>query len=87
VASPRHDGADEAGRLGAGAGDQGHELLAAEARDHIAWPEPCAQHRGHGDQDAVANLVTVPIVHGLEVIEIHEQDTEAIARLPALVGF
>jgi hypothetical protein len=50
-----------------------HELVAAEARHHIARPQREAQPVRHFEQEQVAGLVTQRIVDDLEPIEIDEQ--------------
>ena len=53
----------------------GHELVAAEPRDHVALPEGRAQDVGGGDQQPVALGVPQLVVDALEAVdvEVHEQ--------------
>jgi hypothetical protein len=54
--------------------DQHGELVAAEARDRIRRAEAVAQPRGNLDEKPVTGGVTEPVVDGLEIVEIDEQD-------------
>jgi hypothetical protein len=48
------------------------ELLAAEAGDDVAGPEPLEEDRAERAQDLVPQLVTVQLVERPEVVEVEE---------------
>ena len=50
--------------------DQDRELLAAVAADVIGLAQAPAQEGGQRGEHAVAHRVAVPVVHGLEVVEV-----------------
>ena len=53
------------------------ELVAAEARDHLARPHDRTQPLRHGAQQRVAGQVPEAVVDDLEVIEVDERDGQA----------
>ena len=55
---------------------QHDELVAAEARHHVARAQACGDARGHGLQQAVADEVPQRIVDALEVVEVDEQQRQ-----------
>ena len=57
------------------------ELVAAEAGRHVAVADRPPESLADRDQEAVAGLVAVGVVDGLEVVEVDEQD-----RQQAVVG-
>ena len=68
-----------AAALGVGLVDQRHELVTAEAGQHLALP----QHRLHAlrrlAQHPVAGVVAVAVVDRLEVVEVDHQQGQAFA--------
>ena len=65
--------ADGDERVGAGR-QRDDELVAAEAGRHVAIADRAPKPLADGDQEAVAGLVAVGVVDGLEVVEVDEQD-------------
>ncbi len=66
--------------FGAGAGGQGHELVAAEPGDHLAgrgrqdWSWSATSH-----QQPVAGRVAEAVVDGLEAVQVQVAQAEALA--------
>ena len=54
--------------------DQDGELVPAKAGHGVRCAHPLVQPRGHLAQQLVAGGVPERVVHGLEVVEVHEQD-------------
>ena len=52
---------------------QHRELVAAKAGDGVGRTEHVVQAAGHDSQELVAGLVTQPVVHRLEAVEVEEQ--------------
>ncbi|MHC2670564.1 hypothetical protein ACVI1J_002727 [Bradyrhizobium diazoefficiens] len=55
-----------------------HELVAAEARHHVACPQRTAQPVRHFEQEQIAGLVAQRIVDDLEPVEIDEQNRKTV---------
>lgn len=58
----------------------GEELLAAEAEEHIPFPERAPRPLRDGDEHTVADEVPVHVVDLLEVIEVEEEEPERLPR-------
>ena len=56
--------------------EQDHELVAAEAGDHVVGAQLGRQALGDGDQQLVAGAVAERVVDDLEVVDVGEQDRE-----------
>ncbi len=67
--------------LGAVAGQQHHELIAAETGQQIALAQHTAQPLPHGDQQLIANDVAQPVIDGFEAVEIHQPDGQRLGRV------
>ena len=52
------------------------ELVAADARDGVAGPDAAAQARSDLPEDLVADAMAHRVVHGLEAVEVEEEDGE-----------
>jgi len=61
------------------AGQQQHELVAAEARQGVAALQRVLQPLGDLYQQPVADLVAVAVVDRLEAVQIHEADRQPVA--------
>ena len=72
--------------LVAGAGQDHQDLLAADPVDRVARPQGRPHRVGDVLQDRVAGGVAEPVVDGLEVVEVAEQEGvgEALARVAGL---
>ena len=57
-----------------------HELVAAGAADGVGRAHGPADALGHLDEQAVAAVVAVAVVHGLERVEVAEQHGDGAAR-------
>ena len=71
------------GRLAAGVGEQGEELLAAEAAELVLRPHAVAQRDRDRDQRGVAGVVAVVVVDALEAVDVdhrHRQLAAVAAR-------
>ena len=70
------------GGLGVGAGQDQHELLAAQAAHDVTGADDRAQALGGGDQHPVALGVAERVVDDLEVVEIdqHHRDRPAVRQ-------
>ena len=70
-----------------GGAQQQHELVAADARDHVVAAGPRAQRAPHAvrelDQQAVAGLVAEAVVDRLEVVEVEVAHRQQRAFAPA----
>ena len=58
------------------AGQQHHELVAAEARDQVGRAQAVGEPRGHGGEQRVADEVAERVVDALEVVEVDEQQRQ-----------
>ncbi len=58
------------------AGEQHHELVAAEARDEVAGAQRAGDAACHRLQQRIAGKVAERVVHALEVVEVDEQQRE-----------
>ena len=76
--------AEAAGGLGTqpgrSAGQRDEELLAAPAGDPVHRADGAAQHRGDLAEHRVADEVAVPVVHVLEVVHVHQDEADLLAR-------
>ena len=81
VADPlQHPGRDLAGVLDvADLVEQHRELVATQAARRVLGADRVGDAPGDLDQEAVALAVPQRVVHGLEVIEIQEQDRRHVA--------
>ena len=70
-------------RLVLDAGAEDGELVAAEARDQVAVAHGAAQPVRDLDQQPVAGLVAEAVVDDLEVVEVEEEDGDALAASAA----
>ena len=61
-----------------GADAQDHELVAAHAGHDVALVDGAAQALGDLDQEPVAGLVTEAVVDDLEIVEVEEEDGQAV---------
>lgn len=62
---------------------QDRELIASQARHHVARPEVAAEPRGNGHEQLICHPVAQAVVQQLEAIQVHEQRGEegrAVAR-------
>ncbi len=78
-------GADAFGFVGAGGGQQHHELVAALADHAVAGAEELREERRHRLQQHVAGGVAVAVVHLLQAVEVEGEDghRELAAELQA----
>jgi hypothetical protein len=53
--------------------EQADELVAAPARDGVRGAEHGPEARGDGAEHGVADVVAVPVVDGLEAVEVDEK--------------
>ena len=67
---------------GQGVGQQNHELVAAQAGDHVGGAHLGLQARGHGAQHHVARVVPVAVVDGLEAVQVeqHQRMGQAVGQ-------
>src|ERR687897_372006 len=63
-----------------GSGQHHQELVATVARDHVYTPGARLEYVGDQLQGFVPRAVAVGIVHELEVINVHEEHHEPLAR-------
>lgn len=54
--------------------ENGGELVAAEASDHVARTQPGLDQRGNPDEDPVADGMSAAVVDVLEAVEIEHDD-------------
>ena len=64
---------DDFGAAGVAVGQIGGELVAAEAREHVALAQRRLQPHGGLAQQRVARVMAVPVVDELEAIDVDEQ--------------
>jgi hypothetical protein len=69
--------ADLGGTLLVGIHGDDRELVAAVARDEVVRAHCLAQRAADAAQHLVTDQVALPLVHLLEVVEVHEDDREA----------
>ena len=62
----------------------GDEFVAAETRQRVALTQRLLHARGDGDQQLVAGLVPVPVIDGLEAVEVEVGDGQRIAAAQGL---
>ncbi len=74
----------QTGRLRLGRRQHHHELVPADAPDHVAGPEARAQPGGDFLEQRIAHVVPVGIVHLLETVQIDEQHREPPVVAPRL---
>jgi hypothetical protein len=91
VQGNRHAEGDEhalADRLGdvLTAVDDDGELVAADARDHVAGSHAAAQSFGEDEQELVAGGVAAAVVDALEVVEVDEEHAHRAAAAQHPVG-
>ena len=67
-----HVAGDALGRLAPAVGQQDGELVAAEARDHVALAQAAAQRVGHLADQRVAGAVPERVVDVLEVVDVEQ---------------
>ncbi len=58
-----------------------HELIAAQARQHVMGAQQLAGALGHRHQQCVTRLVAIGIVDLLEAVQVHEHHREAATAL------
>jgi hypothetical protein len=61
---------------------QDDKFVTRHSRQAVVGPEQCAEPAGDGHQELIADVVTVAVVHKLELIEIHEENPERLFRPP-----
>ena len=64
---------------GVAVGGDHRELIAAKPRDQVVLAERPLQRMCGGDQDAVSGGVAVAVVDDLEVVEVEQDQYEALA--------
>src|SRR4029078_6586712 len=64
--------------------DQQHELVAADARDHVRFANVSRNPRRPLDQQRVADGMTVIVVDVLEIVDVDERQREAAVFALAL---
>ncbi|MNP04184.1 hypothetical protein D3C76_960920 [compost metagenome] len=84
---PRHDRCClDMGRTG----EQCHELITAQAPDHVTFAKGDTQHIGEGFQRAVTLGMPITVVDRLEVVEVEEQQRrrprQAITHIQGMLG-
>ncbi len=76
---------DHHGGLLGGVEEQDAELLAAEARRHVAGPDVRPEDTGDGREDCVPRKVAVPVVHLPQQVEVRDEQRERLVETASAV--